>query len=48
MALPSNATFAINYVWGANAIVVDGGANNYAECIRTSLLGKFRVAIEIA
>jgi hypothetical protein len=48
VALPSNATFATLLSWGGSAIAVDGGADDYALCLRVSLLGKFKVAIEIA
>jgi len=46
--LPANATFAINYKWGGGAVVVDGGGDNYALILRTSLLGVFETAIAVA
>jgi hypothetical protein len=48
VALPAMTQFSIELRWGINAITVDGGENNYALCIRVSLLGKFKSAIPVA
>ena len=48
VGLPSSTTFTIQIAWGANAITVDGGEDNYALVIRVHLLGIFKMAIETA
>lgn len=48
IGLPSSTTFNLQIAWGANAISVDGGENDYALILRIHLLGKFKLAIETA
>lgn len=37
--LPAGQSFTVKYKWGTGATVVDGGANNSALALRTSLIG---------
>ena len=48
VALPAGSTYNLVLAWGANASVVDGGANNSAQNVRAVLLGTFESAIPVA
>lgn len=45
--LPELVSFAIRYVWGANAVVVDGGSNASSLAVRTMLLGTYTNAVQV-
>lgn len=45
--LPELVAFAIRYVWGSNAVVVDGGSNASGLALRTMLLGSYTNALQV-
>ena len=45
--LPAHGTFNIFLRWGANALVIDGGAGNSALSVRVVLLGMYQSAIPV-